>query len=744
MKAAEPTRLAYRTCPLCEATCGLEITLRGDEVVRIRGDRDDVFSSGFICPKGSTLKQLHTDSDRLRLPLVRSNGELAEASWEEAFAAVAERLNPLIAEHGPNAVAVYIGNPNVHTMSGPLYNRVFLRALGTRNIYTASTVDQMPKHLSSALMFGHPDLIPVPDIDRTDYLLMLGANPVASNGSLATAPDWPGRIRAILERGGNVVVMDPRRTETAEIAGEHVFIRPGSDALFLFALVNVIVGERLASPGRLEPDFMGMETLAAAAEPFTPGAVAEATGVPAATTRRLAREFAAASRAVAYGRLGTHTTQHGTLASWLVDALVAITGNLDSPGGAMFPKAATERPRTPREYRIGRWHSRVQGYPEIRGELPAVTLPDEILTPGEGRVRALVSIAGNPVLSHPASDRLDGALADLDFMVSVDMYLNETSRHADVVLPVPSPLQRPHYDFAFTQLSVRNIANYSPAVLPLEDDTPAEWEIMLRLAAIVTGQGPDADIDAFDDFVFSGAVAAAVLDPRTPIHGRDADEIVAATDGRHGPKRWLDFLIRTGAYGDAYGSDPDGLSLAVLRDSPHGIDLGPLQPRLPADVMHPHGKIDLAPQMILDDVGRLHAVLAGTAHDRLRLIGRRHVRSNNSWMHNIDVLVRGKERCTLMIHPDDAALRGLIDGASAIVASSSGSVDAVVDVTDEMMPGVVSIPHGWGHDYEGTMLSTAHKRPGVNVNRLSTGAADPLSGNAELNAIPVTVAAANV
>jgi anaerobic selenocysteine-containing dehydrogenase len=742
MAASDDKRLAYRTCPLCEATCGLEITLRGDDVIRIRGDRADVFSEGFICPKGSTLKQLETDPDRLRRPLIRRNGSHEEASWEQAFAYIADRLPPLVAEHGPDAVAVYLGNPNVHTMSGPLYNRVFIRSLGTRSIFSASTVDQMPKHLSSALMFGHPDLIAVPDIDRTDYLLMLGANPVASNGSLATAPDWPGRINRIVERGGSVVVVDPRRTETAAIATEHIAIAPGSDAAFLLAIVNVLASDGLIDLGRLAPAVTGLDEVVAAAQRFTPEGVAGATGIPAPTTRRVAREFAAASRAAAYGRLGTHATRHGTIASWLVDVINTITGNLDNPGGAMFPQAATERPRSPREYRTGRWHSRVGGHPEVRGELPAAALPAEILTSGTGRIRALVSVAGNPVLSNPDSSRVDEALEALDFMVSVDLYLNETSRHADVVLPVPPPLHRPHYDFAFTQLAVRNVVNFSPAVIDVPGGIPDEWETMLHLAAIATGQGPDADIDAFDDFVFSGAVGAAVRDPRSPVHGRDADEIVAATGGDGGPQRWLDFLVRVGPYGEGYGTNPDGLTLAKLVDEPHGIDLGPLQPRLPADLMTADGMIDLAPPMIVDDLDRLSADVDTTGDPGLVLVGRRHVRSNNSWMHNIDVLIRGKERCTLMIHPDDAESRGLVDGASAVVASESGSLEATVEVTAEMMAGVVSLPHGWGHDYPGAELATAQTRPGVNFNRLSTGAIDPLSGNAQLNAIPVTVAPA--
>jgi anaerobic selenocysteine-containing dehydrogenase len=731
------TRTAYRTCPLCEATCGLEITIADDEVVRIRGDRDDVFSRGFICPKGSSLKQLHNDPDRLRRPLIRRNGAFVEASWDAALDLVAERLQPLLAEHGRDAVAVYLGNPNVHNMSGLIYNRALLKMLGSKNVFSASTVDQMPKHVSSGLMFGHPDTIPVPDIDRTDYLLMLGANPKVSNGSLATAPDWPGRMAAIRERAGKVVVVDPRLSKTAEDASEHIFIRPGTDALWLAALGNVIVAENLIDLGHLADHVNGVDEAATAFDRYTPEAVEQTCGIDAATTRRIAREFATAETAVAYGRIGTHTTPFGTVASWLVDVLNALTGNLDSPGGAMFARAATERPRSPRAFRTGRWVSRVEGHPEVRGEMPAATLAAEIETAGEGQIRALITVAGNPVLSTPDSGRLDAALARLEFMVSIDIYLNESSRHADVILPAPSPLERNHYDFAFTALSVRNVANYSPQVLPRDSETPDEWETLLRLTAIVAGLPADTDIAPLDDQVLMTLVSGAVADERSPISGRDTAEIAASTDGERGPDRILDFLVRTGPYGDGYGSG-EGLSLDELLAHPHGIDLGPLQPRMPEMLSTVSGKVELAPEAIIGEMARLEE-LEGSGTGML-LVGRRTLRSNNSWMHNLEVLVKGKERCTLQINTADAARLGIDDGDPVAVTSSAGTVTAPASVTERIMAGVVSLPHGWGHQAEGAALGVASKRPGVNANLLSpTDLLDPLSGNATLTAIPVEV-----
>ena len=652
---------------------------------------------------------------------------------------IESRLVPIIAEHGNGSVGVYLGNPNVHSMSGTLYPRVFLKMLGTKSIFSAATVDQMPKHVSSGLMFGHPDLIPVPDLDRTSYLLMLGANPLESNGSLATAPDWPGRLQAIRQRGGKVVVVDPRRTKTADAADEHVFIRPGADALLLFALANVLFDESLVDLGELEALVTGVGEVAAAVEPFGPEDVAETTGIDADRIRRLARELAAAKTAAVYGRIGTHTTEFGTMSSWMVDVLNVVTGNLDRAGGAMFSHAAHEQPRSARGFQVGRWHSRVKGLPEVRGELPVSTMADEILEPGPGQIRALVTIAGNPILSTPSSDRLDAALAGLDFMVSLDIYLNETSRHADVILPGASPLRRSHYDFAFNQLSVRNVANYSPPLFPLPSGTPDEWQVLLRLGAIASGQGSDADLDGLDDGVFGIMVGTAVGDPKSSIYGRDPEEIFAATTGERGPERMLDFLIRTGPYGDGYGVDPDGLTLTRLEEATHGIDLGPLHPRLPHALCTPSGMIELSPEPLLADVARLRASMTREPNGGFRLIGRRHVRSNNSWMHNIDVLVKGKERCTLQINATDAARIGVSQDGKVKVSSAAGMVTVPVEISEDIMPGVVSLPHGWGHDLEGSSLSVAAERPGVNTNRLSTGDMDPISGNAILNGIEVEV-----
>jgi anaerobic selenocysteine-containing dehydrogenase len=741
-------RTAHRTCPLCEATCGLEITLAGELVVSIRGDRDDVFSQGFICPKGFALKELHADPDRIATPLIRRrDGSFAPASWDEAFAEIDRRLSPILAEDR-NAVAVYLGNPNAHNLSNLLYGKVLLRALGSRNLYSASTVDQYPKQMASALMFGTGTTVPVPDVDRTDHLLILGANPLASNGSLMTAPDMRGRLRAIRSRGGKIVVIDPRRSRTAEEADEHHFIRPGTDAHLMFAMVHVLFEEDLADPGRRLHELTdGLEVVSELAQPFTPEAASEACGIAPEEIRRLARELAAAPSAAVYGRIGTCTQEFGTLASWLVDVLNLLTGNLDREGGAMFPLGAAGHsnaagtPGRGRGARFHRWASRVRGLGEVFGELPVACLAEEIATPGEGQVRGLITLSGNPVISTPNSGRLDRALERLEFMVSLDVYLNETTRHADVILPAPSPLRRSHYDLALYLFAVRNVANYSPPALPPDPETPDEWVTLLRLAGVAAGLGPDADVELLDEQVVRLLIDRELKTPGSLVAGRSAEELLAALEPRTGPERILDLQLRTGPYGDGFGARPDGLSLSRLEQAPHGIDLGPLQPRLPDALRTASGKIELAPELIVADVARLRASLQAPRNGGLLLVGRRQLRSNNSWMHNLPVLVKGKPRCTLHVHPDDAERLGLHDGEPARVRSRTGDVLVPVEVTDAVMPGVVSLPHGWGHDAPGTRQSVATEHAGTNSNLLADELlVDAVSGNAVLNGIPVEVA----
>jgi len=688
----------YRSCPLCEATCGVAVEVDGDRVVSVRGDDADPFSRGYICPKGTALADLHHDPDRLRRPLIREGAGWREAAWDEALGLVARRLGEVRKRHGKHAVAVYQGNPSAHNLGLLTYGQLALRTLGTRNMFSATSLDQLPHMLAALTMFGNQLLMPVPDVDRCDLFVCLGANPLASNGSIMTAPDIRGRLKAIQERGGKVIVLDPRRTETAEKADQHLFLRPGGDAALLLGMIQVLFAEGLVRPGRLA--LRGVEELRAASASWTPAKAERACGVAAAQLQELARAIATTKRAVVYGRIGVCTQEFGGLAAWLCYAINALTGHLDEPGGLMFTTPAIDP--LPLAKLLGfdggfaRWRSRVSGAPEFGGELPMSVFAEEMETPGEGQVRALITSAGNPVLSTPGGARLEQALGKLDFMVSVDPYLNETTRLAHVILPPTSALERSHYDVALAAFSVRNVAKYSPPVFARKDDQRHDWEIYAELFARM----------------------------KLPVGAGLATRALSAV----GPEGVLAAALRIG---------PHKLSLRQLRDAPHGIDLGPLESRLPQRLGTRDKQVDVAPRIYLDDLPRLERAAQPQG---LVMIGRRHLRSNNSWLHNSERLVKGPVRCTVLMHPEDAAQRGLTDGATAKVATHRGAIELPVEITDAMMKGVVSVPHGWGHGRKGTRLSVAATAPGASMNDIIDPArVDALSGTSALSGQPVEV-----
>jgi anaerobic selenocysteine-containing dehydrogenase len=714
-------RTHFRTCNLCEAMCGIAIEVAGERILSIRGDHDDPFSRGHICPKAVALQDVHDDPDRLRRPLRRRGSDWVEVGWDEAFAETAERLAAVQATHGRQAVAVYQGNPTVHNHGSILFGQLFLRSLGTRNLYSATSVDQLPQMLASLLMFGHQLLLPVPDLDRTRFLLILGANPLVSNGSLMTAPGVERRLKALRERGGRIVVVDPRRTETAAMADAHVAIRPGTDALLLLAMLQTILVEGRERPGRLAAFTDGIAEIGRLARDFAPEAVAGATGIAPDASRALARAFSGTQPAVAYGRVGISTQEFGGLASWLVNVLNVVTGNLDAPGGAMFTRPAVDlvslAARLGQRGHFAKGRSRVRGLPEFGGEYPAAALAEEIDTPGRDQVRALVTSAGNPVLSTPNGGRLEKGLAQLEFMVAIDIYLNETTRHAHLILPPTSALEHDHYDLVFHVLAVRNTVKYSPALFAPQGDTRHDWQIFLELARRLD-------------------IAKGRNSP-----GR---RLLRSALGAMGTRGVLDLLLRTGPHGSGFRPWGRGLGLRRLEDAPHGIDLGPLEPCLPERLATPGRRIDLAPAAFVADLERLRARLGAADLGRgLRLIGRRDLRSNNSWMHNSERLVKGRDRCTLLMHPEDAARQGLADGQAVSVRSRSGAVRAVLHVTGDVMPGVVCLPHGWGHHREGTRLRVARAHAGASLNDLTDEQrVDALCGTAAFSGTPVEVAPA--
>lgn len=709
-------RTHHRTCHLCEAMCGVEIRTEGSKILSIRGDALDPFSRGHICPKALGLKDVHEDPDRLRRPVRRSAEGWQEISWDEAFDEVARRLVDIQRQHGADAVASYLGNPQVHSFSGLIGGAKFLRTLRSRNRFSATSVDQLPHHFAAFFLYGHQLMIPVPDIDRTGFLLVIGANPVVSNGSLMSAPDVAKRLKDLRARGGTLVVVDPRRTETAALADQHHFIRPGSDAWLLLALLQVIFEENLVSPGRLAPLLDGLDQLRDLCKPYAPERAAAYTGIDASDIRRLAREFAAADAAVCYGRMGVSTQEFGALCQWLIQLLNIVTGNLDREGGAMFTQPAFDALGLASGFgqkgSYDRRRTRVRGLPEFGSEFPVAALAEEITTPGEGRIRALVTAAGNPVLSTPNGRQLEQALPQLDFMVSVDFYINETTRHAHIILPPTFGLERDHFDLIFHMLAIRNTVKYSRALFQKPAGTLHDWEIFEALIE---------RIEAIDPVRRPAFIKRRLARWLTP-------------------KRSIALGLRLGPRGAGWNPFSGKLTLSRLLRHPHGIDLGPLEPCLPDRLQSRDGRIRLLPAVLVTDLERLEKRAGSATSAALRLIGRRDLRTNNSWMHNSRRMVKGPARCTLLMHPEDAAARALQTGELALVQTRVGELAVAVEISADMMPGVISIPHGWGHHRPGIRLGVAAAHAGVSVNDLTDqNFIDELCGNAALNGVPATV-----
>jgi anaerobic selenocysteine-containing dehydrogenase len=727
MSTADNSSLHYRACNLCEAICGIEITVQANQRLDIRGDKDDPFSRGYICPKASALQDLHYDKDRLKYPVRRTPHGWQRIGWDEALDEVTQNLKRIHATHGRNAIGTYLGNPTVHNYGALLFAPGFIRSLHTRNRFSATSVDQLAHHLAAYLMFGHQLLLPVPDLDRTNFFLILGANPAVSNGSMMTAPGVGRRLKEIRQRGGKVILIDPRFNETARLADRHLFIRPGTDVLLLLALLHVVFDEALTRLGPLAAFTKGVETIGNLVVEFPPEKVAPITGIDSGEIRLLAREFASAQSAVCYGRIGVSTQEFGGVCQWLINVLNTVTGNLDRPGGAMFTLPAFDPLSAPEGLAprgsFARWHSRVRKLPEFGGELPVVTLAEEILTEGPGQVKALVTYAGNPVLSTPNGRQLDQALAGLEFMASIDFYINETTRHAHIILPPSSSLERAHYDLAFHLLAVRNTTKFSPALFQPDGKTLDDWEILLELQTRMEHQG---------------------------LFGRVKRNFIKQF---FRPERILDLGLRFGPYGARLNPFAKGLTLRKLKEAEHGIDLGPLCSCLPGRLRTSDKRIELAPDVLVKDLERVKAKLhdnaslfgvAPSGRGDLLLIGRRQLRSNNSWMHNSQRLVRSKPQCTILMHPTDAAQRDLTAGQKVSVQSGVGSIVVPIEVSEEIMPGVVSIPHGWGHDRLGIQLEVAQQHAGESINDVTDDLTiDALCGTAAFNGTWVAVEATN-
>jgi anaerobic selenocysteine-containing dehydrogenase len=758
------TNTHYRTCNLCEAMCGLKIQTSAGKIVSIKGDPSDPLSRGHICAKAVALQDLHEDPDRLRQPMKRTRSGWQEISWKEAFNTVEQQIKSIQYSYGNDAVGFYAGNPNTHNHGSILSLLPFLKALKTKNRFSATSNDQLPHMLVNLKMFGHQGLFPIPDIDHTDLFICIGGNPLASNGSLMTAPDIKARLKAIQRRGGKVIVIDPRHTETAALADQHLFIKPGSDALLLLAMLNVIFEEGLTCPGRLSPYLEDIGLLEIACAAYSPRSVAAATGVAAKDIRALALQLAAADRGVIYSRMGTSTQQFGTLSTWLVYCLNILTGKLDKRGGVMFTRPAVDivelGAMANQQGHFDRYRSRVRKLPEFSDELPSATMADEILTEGKGKIRAMITSAGNPVLSSPNGKELDRAFASLDFMVSIDFYLNETTRHANIILPPTGPLEHSHYDVVFNMVSIRNTTKYSPALFTAPAGSKHDWEIFLELTKRLSARDlpsrlgaelhyqsiKQLGIDGLLDLMLRSGPYGARLKTADAIIKPLAQAVCNALPASHP----LHKLLAMGPYGESTQHLSKGLSIDVLRQHPHGLDLGPLQPCLPERIYHTDKRIRIAPKLFLKDLNRLNshfglhhktpAKVKEQATDTLLLIGRRDIRSNNSWLHNSHRLVKGKNRCTLLLHPEDATRLKITTGQAVKLKSAIGELVLAAEIDPAIMPGVVSMPHGWGHNRTGTQLSIAQTKAGESMNDITDHyLIDALSGTSVLNGIEVMV-----
>ncbi|MDN3399043.1 molybdopterin oxidoreductase family protein [Psychrobacter sp. APC 3426] len=699
----------FRTCNLCEAMCGIVIQHDGDKILSIKGDKDDPFSKGYICPKATALQDLHEDGDRLHHPVERTTNGWKEMSWPDALDKVAAGIQSVQKKHGKNALGIYLGNPNVHNLGGMLTIKHLLTSIKTRSRFSATSIDQLPHHIVSMHLFGHMLRIPVPDVNRTQYMLIIGGNPLASNGSIMTAPNMRQKLKDIKARDGKVVVIDPRRTETADIASEHHFIRPATDVLLLLAMLNEIYLQGYADKARaknnraaaLSPE---IERLVDFAKDYSAESVADITGISASEIKRLVKEFCEAKSSVCYGRMGVSVQEFGLLSQYLIMVINIVTGRLDEVGGLMFPNPAVDVVNNSGPGYLGKRHSRVSHLPDFNGDYPVVAMADEMLVEGAGQLKGFMTVAGNPVLSTPNGEKLDEAFANLDFMVAIDYFVTETSRHAHIILPPVSPLERDHYDVTFNNFAVHNVAKYSKALFRKKKSAKHDWQIYLELAKR--------------------------LDKKAPLVIRVERLLVKVL----GPKFVLNQGLKRGPYKD--------LNLKKLKKNPHGIDLGALKRMLPEGLKHKDKQIHLNVDFYKADLERVQEMMQDYDDQQILLIGRRHVRSNNSWLHNSYRLVKGKPRCTLMLHPETAKEYGIEDGQNVKVTSRVGSVNIVAEVNDELMPRVVSIPHGWGHGRKGVKQKIAQAHAGVSVNDLTDDTLiDQLSGNAAVNGVPVQLEA---
>ncbi|MEO6027130.1 MAG: molybdopterin-dependent oxidoreductase, partial [Candidatus Binatia bacterium] len=707
-------------CRICEAQCGLVATVDGDRILAVRPDTEHVVSKGYVCVKGLSIENVRASPDRLTHPLKKVKGGYERISWDQAFAEIGTKVRALRTEHGDDSVGLYFGNPISFSLLAPLMIAGFVRGLGTSKFFNTGSLDCNNKFAVSERMFGAGMALTFPDVDHTKFLMVIGGNPAVSRMSFIQLPDPMARLGAIVERGGRLVFVNPRRIESAKAAGEHLFIRPDTDVYFLFAFLHEILARDAVDHARVRAHMTGFDALADVVHDWTPEKQAEVTGIPAATLRALVTDYLAADGAALYASTGVNQGRNGTLAFWALEVINAITGNLDRSGGSLMGKGIIDYAKLLAKAPMTTRHSRIGQVPSLLDALPMALLADEILTPGPGQMRALFVMSGNPVITSANSSRLERALDALELMVSVEIVRNETANHAHYILPGTHFAERPDVPFTFLSLSGLTPIpwfQYTDRLVAPPGECRDETWILGRLAEA-------CGAPLYGSRLLQAALDASAALGRAPFLGAWLQPL---------PERVLGWLARAGGQG----------SLAHLRRHPHGVLRPPVtgEDYLGQRVVTPDGKVHLAPD---DFVALARERLPATFADerrqggRLKLISRRERFSHNSWAHNDPAFIKGKRSTNyLYVHPDDAAPRGIVDGAFVRVTSATGEVVLPASLTDDMMPGSVALPHGWGHA-KATGLSVASTTTGANVNILAADGPDglePISGMAQLTGI---------
>ena len=712
-------------CRICEALCGLEVDVADGRVVDIRPDPAHVATGGFGCPKGLKQHRILGSPDRLRTPMKREGSSWREATWEEALADIGSRVKHLVGEHDPDAIAMYVGTAAGFSVLHPIFAQGFMDGIGSRSMYASATQDCANKFAVAREVYGFALTQPFPDIDRVKCLIVVGGNPVVSKWSFLQVPNPSRRIRDVAARGGRVWVVDPRRTETARVATDHVFIRPDTDPFFFLAFLNELIATGGVNHDRVARHMSGFEAIEALARPWTPERTEPVTRIPAATLREMVRSYREADGAALYCSTGVNMGRNGSLAFWLQEVINAVSGNLDRRGGTLVGNGIFDFARFGKNYGVmtKRHASRLGGFTSVNDAFPGGMLADEILTPGPRQVRALFVTGGNPLITMPNSARLRDALRDLELLVCVDVFLNETASLAHWVLPATSPLQRPDLPFVFPLflgMQARPYLQATEAVVPPDGLQRDEATIYLDLAR------------ACDVGLFGSKVARRAMELLSRLHARLHPERAPGV-----PQEWiLSALLRLGGEGrfDALLGQRHGR----LRPDHAGGDF--LGKRCVTD----DGRVQLAPPVLLEQARKLEAdfALEGAGDARLRLITRRAVTTHNSWTHNFEDFVSGgRDTNRLYVHPADAARLGIASGDYADVVSETATVRLPVDLLDDLQPGTVALPHGWGHQHAAG-LGVASRTRGVNVNILAADGADRLervSGMAHLTGLPVEV-----